>query len=126
MNKLITVKEAEALSNVEVTKALVESPDFAAQYALLKETYEALKAVKETVDGKIRDMIAPMYEEDGTSKVSNTRYNYTYVAPTTSATVDTDKLKKEFPEVYKQCIKTNSRKATVKVTEVKTVGDKNE
>ena len=125
MNKLVTLDSLTALANVEVTKALVESSDFATQYGALKEAIEALTALKKELDGKVGEVLAPMYAEDGTTTISNEKYNFTYCAPTTSLTVDTAKLKKEFPDVYKQCVKTTSRSASLRVTEKKISGDDN-
>ena len=125
MNKLVTLDSLTALANVEVTRALVESSDFAAQYGALKEAIEALTALKKELDGKVGEVLAPMYAEDGTTTISNEKYNFTYCAPTTSLTVDTAKLKKEFPDVYKQCVKTTSRSASLRVTEKKISGDDN-
>ena len=125
MNKLITIETISALSNVEVTRELVESSNFGAEYAMLKDTIDALTALKKEIDSKVGEVIAPIYAEDGTSTISNDKYNFTYCAPTTSLTVDTSKLKKEFPEVYKQCVKTSSRSASIRVTEKKVLGDDN-
>ena len=125
MNKLVTLDSLTALANAEVTKALVESSDFGAQYAALKEAIDTLTALKKELDGKVGEVIAPMYAEDGTTTISNDKYNFTYCAPTTSLTVDTAKLKKDFPEVYKQCVKTSSRSASLRVTEKKISGDDN-
>lgn len=117
MNDLITVKDINNLQQVEVTKEVLQANDFSEQYLALKRTIDQLKAVKESIDAKISDVIIPLNAEDGTTTISSDKLNFTYCAPTTSMTVDGNKLKKEFPDVYKQCIKTSQRKASLRITE---------
>lgn len=117
MNDLITVKDINDLQQVEVTKELLQTNDFSEQYLVLKRTIEQLKAVKESIDAKISDVIIPLNAEDGTTTISSDKLNFTYCAPTTSMSVDGTKLKKEFPDVYKQCIKSSQRKASLRITE---------
>ena len=117
MNDLITVKDINDLQQVEVTKELLQTNDFSEQYLVLKRTIDRLKAVKESIDAKISDVIIPLNAEDGTTTISSDKLNFTYCAPTTSMTVDGTKLKKEFPDVYKQCIKSSQRKASLRITE---------
>ena len=119
MNNLITAKTITALEKIEVTKALVESDDFAAQYEALKVTLDQLDSLKKNIDSKIADIIAQMYNKDGTTTVSNGKYNYTYCSATSSLGVDSAKLKEQFPDVYKQCTKISTRKASLRVTEKK-------
>lgn len=117
MNDLITVKDINDLQQVEVTKELLQTNDFSEQYLVLKRTIDRLKAVKESIDAKISDVIIPLNAEDGTTTISSDKLNFTYCAPTTSMSVDGTKLKKEFPDVYKQCIKSSQRKASLRITE---------
>ena len=119
MNNLITAKTVTALKNIDITKDLVESDNFAAQYEALKVTLDQLDAIKKDIDSKIVDIVAKMYNKDGTTTVSNGKYNYTYCAATTNLGVDSAKLKEQFPDVYKQCTKVSSRKASLRVTEKK-------
>ena len=119
MNNLITIKNLSALADIPVTRELIESSDFGTQYAALKEAIDALTAAKKSIDSKVSDIIAPLYAEDGTTTISNDKYNFTYCAATTSLTVDSAKLKKEFPDIYKQCVKTSPRAASLRATEKK-------
>lgn len=125
MDKLITIDKLDALAKTEITKDLVETSDFGHQYALLKEAIDYLTGLKKEIDSHVGEVIAPLYMEDGTTTISNDKYSFTYCAPTTSLTVDTAKLKKEFPDVYKQCVKTTSRNASLRVTEKKIGGNDN-
>lgn len=123
MNKLVTVENTSALENVEVTQALIESNDFADQYLALKAAIDYLTNVKKNLDSKISSVISPLYEADGTTTVCNDKLNFTYCAATTSLTVDSAKLKKDFPDIYKQCVKTQQRNASLRVTEKKSGED---
>lgn len=117
MNNLVTINNTSALENIEVTRALMESNDFADQYLALKAAIDYLTGVKKGLDSKISAVITPLYEADGTTTVCNDKLNFTYCAPTTSMAVDSAKLKKEFPDVYRRCVKTQQRNASLRVTE---------
>lgn len=119
MNNLITAKTITALKNLDITKALIESDDFAKQYEALKVTLDQLDTIKKDIDSKIVDIVAAMYNKYGTTTISNGKYNYTYCVATTSLGVDSAKLKEKFPDVYRQCTKVSSRKASLRVTERK-------
>lgn len=119
MNDLITVKDINNLQQVEVTKELLQTNDFSESYLLLKRTIDQLKAVKESIDAKISDVIVPLNAEDGTTTISSDKLNFTYCAPTTQMSVDSGKLKKDFPEIYKACIKSIQKKGSLRVTERK-------
>lgn len=119
MNELVNVKDLSALSNVEITPAVLEGNDFSEDYLALKAAIEYLNSVKKDLDAKIAAVVGPMYEADGTTTISSNKLNFTYCAATTSLTVDSAKLKKDFPDVYKQCVKTQNRNASLRVTEKK-------
>ena len=116
---LVALQTILSLKDIELTKEVVESEDFAAKYGDLKEIIAILSDVKKTLEDKVKDVIEPMYAMDGTNSIVNKKYNFSYVAPTVRVTVDSAKLKKDFPDVYKECIKTSSVAATMRVTERK-------
>ena len=116
---LVALQTILSLKDSELTKEVVESEDFAAKYGDLKEIIAILSDVKKTLEDKVKDVIEPMYAMDGTNSIVNKKYNFSYVAPTVRVTVDSAKLKKDFPDVYKECIKTSSVAATMRVTERK-------
>lgn len=119
-NELIVLQEsANLLANVEITQELIESGKLTPAYEQLQKVIKELGDLKKDIDGKIRGVIQTMYENDGTTTLTDGQNKYTYVAPTTSLTVDTAKLKKEYPEVYKACVKTSDRAASLRVTQNK-------
>ena len=122
-NELITLDAAKALGDVVLTREMIESPEFAASYEQVLALADAIKAVTDKIKENISNIVTATYEEDGTQPISNDKYNFTYVAPTIATSVDSAKLKKDFPDVYKECLKTSSKKASLRVTERKTVED---
>jgi predicted phage-related endonuclease len=118
-NKLVTIDTLAALSNVEVTKEVIESEDFSANYEALNAAIKQLSAAKDAINKKISEVIQPMYAKDGTTTLVSNKYNFTYCAPTTSLNVDSTKLKKEYPDVYNKCVKVSNRAGSLRVTERK-------
>lgn len=118
-NKLVTMNDMMALKEATITTELVKTEDFAAKYEILTAAIEQLTAVKKAIDGNIKDLIGEQYEKDGTSKIENNKFNFSYVAPTVRLTVDSAKLKSEYPDVYNSCIKSGSVAASLKVTKKK-------
>ena len=120
-NSLITIndKAVKALSEVTVTRELIESGQLGPAYESLKSIIKSLDDVKKGLEQKIKDTITPLYEEDGTATLEDDKYKYTLVAATTSLNVDTAKLKTEYPDVYKACVKTVNKAASLRVTEKK-------
>lgn len=119
MNDLIISREISDLQKVEITKDLLETSDFSEHYLALKKTIDDLEKVKKDIDSKISQVIIPLNALDGTVSISSDKLNFTYCAPTTSMAVDSAKLKKDFPEVYKQCLKTTEKKGSLRITERK-------
>lgn len=54
-------------------------------------------------------------EQYGIKKFENDRVVFTYTGPSTRTTIDSDKLKKEHPEIAKECSKTSSVSASVRI-----------
>ena len=54
-------------------------------------------------------------EKFGVKKFENDKVIFTYTAPTTRTTIDSDKLKKEHPDIAKECSKTSTVSASVRI-----------
>ena len=119
MNELITLESLNALTETEITKAVVESDDFSAQYAALKDLMSKLDGVKKKLDGKIKEVAQDVFQKEGITTIRSNKYNFTYCAPSTSLSVDSAKLKKEYPDVYTACAKVTNRESSLRVTERK-------
>lgn len=116
---LVTINQdaVNALANIVVTPELIESGALTATYEDLKKIAELATELKKGLDAKIKEAITPLYENDGTTTLTDGKYRYTLVAATTSLNVDSAKLKKEYPDVYKACVKTVNKSASLRVTE---------
>lgn len=79
----------------------------------------SLTAQKKSIEEQEKQMKAVLLqamEKYGVKKFESDVLNLTYVAPTTSTTVDSAKLKKKFPDVYAECSKASSKAGYVKIT----------
>lgn len=54
-------------------------------------------------------------EKYGIKKFENDKVAFTYVPETTRTTIDSDKLKKEHPDIAKECSKTSKVSASVRI-----------
>lgn len=54
-------------------------------------------------------------EKYGIKKFENDKVVFTYTAPTTRTTIDSDKLKKEHPDIAKECSKVSKVSASVRI-----------
>jgi predicted phage-related endonuclease len=120
-NELITktLDNFNNIANIEITPALLSSEEFSNTYETLSEFTSKVDEMLKTLKSKILTCLETEYGETGEATIKNNKYQFTYVAPTSSVTVDNGKLKKDFPEVYKECLKTSSRSASVKITAIK-------
>ena len=65
---------------------------------------------------KMRKKLLEAMETFGIKKFENDRISFTYVAPTTRESIDSTKLKKEYPTIAKECCKTSKISASVKIS----------
>ena len=88
------------------------------QIAVLKDIAGLVTAKKdlEAKEADLKIKLQTAMEAYGIKKFESDILNITYVAATTAETVDSVKLKKKFPDIAAQCMKTADRKAYVKVT----------
>lgn len=105
-------------------KALVGITFKAAVPALPKETLPALKQLQDLevqaakideAKKKLREDLLNAMEKHGVAKWDNEVMTVTYTAPTTRTTIDSDKLKKEMPEVANKYSKTSNVKSSIRV-----------
>lgn len=74
-----------------------------------------IKAQEEEVK-RFRERMAQAMAERGIVTYDGEHVRLSYIAAHTTDRVDTAKLKSEYPEVYKECIKTTQTKASIRVT----------
>ena len=76
---------------------------------------ESLKQAEQNAKA-IREAIMKAMAENGVKTFENERMKITYVEPSQRSTIDSARLKKEFPEIAKQCEKTTTTKASLRIT----------
>lgn len=65
---------------------------------------------------KLKEKLKEAMEFYGVKKFENDHLTITYVAETTTTTIDTSKLKKKYPEIAEECSRTSKKSAYVKIT----------
>jgi len=88
------------------------------QVTVLKEIASIVTQKKQLEDQekKLKDKLQEAMEKHGIKKFESDVLNITYVAPSTSTSIDSVKLKKKYPDIAEECSKTSNRKAYVKVS----------
>ena len=80
-------------------------------HALLVEEKRIAEQVK-----NIKETIKDLMEENGVLSIENDWFKIKYVEPTTSIRVNTALLKKQFEEVYLECVKESQVKSQIRIT----------
>ena len=88
----------------------------------IKAKEDELKLMKEKVD-KVKEILYGTMEKKGVKTVDRRNLKITYVAPSSRTSVDSKKLEKEEPEIYKKYVKTTTVAGSIKIT---LMGDKNQ
>lgn len=85
--------------------------------AVLKQIASVVNAKKqcEAQEKELKDQLKKAMEEYGVKKFESDILNITYIAETTSTSVDSAKLKKLYPKIAEECSKTSKKSAYIKV-----------
>lgn len=96
-------------------KALAEFEN--KQLALLQNIASLIKTKKEleTQEAELKTKLQEAMEANGIKKFSSDILNITYIAATTSTSIDSAKLKKKYPDIAAECSKTSNKKAYIKI-----------
>ena len=81
----------------------------------LKTLGERKKAL-EKQEEDLKTFLIKKFEETGLPFIDNDYFKITYVAPSTRTIIDSDRLKKEMPEIAKKFLKTSPVKAQVRIS----------
>lgn len=114
-NLLNAEREGRLISDVDlgVSEEELEELEELMQEIKIKE-YE-LNLMKEKVD-KVKETLYSTMEKEGVKTVDRNKLKITYVAPSTRVSVDSKKLQKEEPEIYKKYVKTTTVAGSIKIT----------
>jgi predicted phage-related endonuclease len=87
------------------------------QVAVLQQIADIVTAKKklEEQEKDLKEKLKEAMEKCSIKKFTSDILNITYVAETTSTSVDSKKLKDKHPEIYAECSKTSKKSAYVKV-----------
>jgi len=88
------------------------------QVTVLKEIANIVVQKKQLEDQEkeLKEKLQEAMEKHGVKKFESDVLNITYVAASTSTSIDSPKLKKKYPDIAAECSKTSNRKAYVKVS----------
>lgn len=74
------------------------------------------KKALEDQEKQLKEKLQEAMEAHSVKKFESDVLNITYVAASTSTSIDSKKLKKKYPNIAEECSKTSNRKAYVKVS----------
>ena len=119
-NLLNAEREGRLISDVDLGVSEEELEDLTELMEEIKAKEDELKLMKEKVD-KVKEILYGTMEKEGVKTVDRGNLKITYVAPSTRTSVDSKKLQKEEPEIYKKYVKTTTVAGSIKIT---LMGDK--
>ena len=93
---------------IEATKELISN---------IKKFQKAKVALNQ-IENELKENFKEVMEENGIKKWTSPdgSFTVTYVAPTTSTTLDSKKIREELPEIYSAYSKTSTRAGYVKLS----------
>ena len=77
---------------------------------------EIKKKELDEVNKKMREQLEAAMKQYNIKSFENDLVKITYTEPTTRISVDSAKLKKNFPDIYTECCKTSDVKGSVRIT----------
>ena len=92
---------------------------FESKAAALIQTIADIASKKKELDEQDKEMrkqLESAMEQYGVKSFENKLVKITYVDPTTKTTVDSAKLKKNYPDIYTECSKVSNVKGSVRIT----------
>ena len=119
-NLLNAEREGRLISDVDLGVSEEELEDLTELMEEIKAKEDELKLMKEKVD-KVNEILYGTMEKEGVKTVDRGNLKITYVAPSSRTSVDSKKLEKEEPEIYKKYVKTTTVAGSIKIT---LMGDK--
>lgn len=114
-NLLNAEREGRLISDVDLGVSEEELEDLTELMQEIKVKKEELKVLEDKV-GKIQDILYDTMGKEGVKTVDRGKLKITYVAPSTRVSVDSKKLQKEEPEIYKKYVNTTTVAGSIKIT----------
>ena len=114
-NLLNAEREGRLISDVDLGVSEEELEELEELMKDIKSKEEELNLLKEKVD-KVKETLYCTMEKEGVKTVDRNKLKITYVAPSTRTSVDSKKLQKEEPEIYKKYVETTTVAGSIKIT----------
>ena len=114
-NLLNAEREGRLISDVDLGVSEEELEELEELMQDIKIKEDELNLMKEKVD-KVKEALYGTMEKEGIKTVDRNKLKITYVAPSTRVSVDSKKLQKEEPEIYKKYVKTTTVAGSIKIT----------
>ena len=119
-NLLNAEREGRLISDVDLGVSEEELEDLTELMEKITVKEKELKLLKDMVDS-VKTVLYGTMEKEGVKTVDRGKLKITYVAPSSRTSVDSKKLEKEEPEIYKKYVKTTTVAGSIKIT---LMGDK--
>ena len=114
-NLLKAEREGRLISDVDLGVSEEELEDLTELMEEIKAKEDELKLLKDMVDS-VKTVLYGTMEKEGVKTVDRGNLKITYVAPSCRTSVDSKKLEKEEPEIYKKYVKTTTVAGSIKIT----------
>ena len=114
-NLLKAEREGRLISDVDLGVSEEELEDLTELMEKITVKEKELKLLKDMVDS-VKTVLYGTMEKEGVKTVDRGNLKITYVAPSCRISVDSKKLEKEEPEIYKKYIKTTTVAGSIKIT----------
>ena len=114
-NLLNAEREGRLISDVDLGVSEEELEELEELMQEIKIKEDELNLMKEKVD-KVKEVLYDTMGKEGVKTVDRGKLKITYVAPSSRTSVDSKKLEKEEPEIYKKYVKTTTVEGNIKIT----------
>ena len=114
-NLLKAEREGRMISDVDLGVSEEELEDLQELLEEIDKKKEELNVMEGKVK-KIKNILYGTMEKNGVKTVDRNKLKITYVAPSTRTSVDSKKLQKEEPEIYKKYVETTTVAGSIKIT----------
>ena len=114
-NLLNAEREGRLISDVDLGVSEEELEDLTELMEEIKAKENELKLMKDKVD-KVKEILYGTMEKEGVKTVDRGNLKITYVGPSSRTSVDSKKLEKEEPEIFKKYVKTTTVAGSIKIT----------
>lgn len=114
-NLLNAEREGRLISDVDLGVSEEELEELEELMQEIKIKEDELNLMKEKVY-KVKETLYSTMGKEGVKTVDRGKLKITYVAPSTRVSVDSKKLQKEEPEIYKKYVNTTTVAGSIKIT----------